>query len=374
MLALSGTDNFKHVEVGDFVISLRSFEGGFEYSAHKGCVSPAYTVLRPKLEIDGSFWRHLFKSEVFKQMLAVFNVGIRDGKSIRYDDFSKFTLALPSLTEQLNLSSYLDRETARLDGLIAKKSRFIDLLREKCQALITHAVTNGLDPDVKMKDSGVEWLGEVPEHWAVKRLRYNVTLNPSIKSGLLPNTEVSFLPMEAIGVDGSINLERSRLVADVCNGYSYFEEGDLAFAKVTPCFENGKGAIMHGLVGGVGFGTTELTVLRPNKEIDLNFISHVLKSDRFRSLGTGAMTGAGGLKRVPDEFTRNFESPWPEIHEQRMIAKHLEREIVRIDKLIDKTESSIELLKERRSALITAAVTGQIDVRERTALQEQLAA
>jgi len=201
----------------------------------------------------------------------------------------------------------------------------------------------------------------VPMHWAVKRLRYNVSLNPPVRSGLSPDTEVSFLPMEAIGVDGSINLDRNRLVADVSNGYSYFENGDLAFAKVTPCFENGKGAIMQGLARGVGFGTTELTVLRPKKETNLNFASYVLQSARFRSLGTGAMTGAGGLKRVPDEFTRNFESPWPETHEQRMVANYLDTETARIDGLVAKKNRFIDILREKRQALITHAVTKGLD-------------
>jgi len=266
--------------------------------------------------------------------------------------------------EQRLIAAHLDRETARIDGLVAKKTRFIELLREKRQALITHAVTKGLDPNAKMKDSGVEWLGEVPEHWRVKRLRYVASLNPLVKTRLLPDAEVSFLPMEAIGKDGSINLEKTRPVAEVRNGYSYFEDGDVTFAKVTPCFENGKGAVMRDLIGGLGFGTTELTVLRPNPGTDVSFINYLLQSDRFRLLGEGAMTGAGGLKRVPDEFTRNFEAPWPMFSEQQVITAYLDRETTRIDTLISKTNRSIELLKERRSALITAAVTGQIDLRE----------
>ncbi len=214
------------------------------------------------------------------------------------------------------------------------------------------------------KDSGVEWLGRVPEHWHVVRMRYVATLNPAVRRDLLddPEQEVSFLPMEAIGEDGSLNLEQNRPVADVRSGYSYFENGDVAFAKVTPCFENGKGALMLGLQCAAGFGTTELTVLRPNPAVaDARYINYIVQASIFRAFGAGAMTGAGGLKRVPDEFTRNFPVSLPDLDEQRLIACKLDRETVRIDALIEKKTRFIELLREKRQALITHAVTKGLD-------------
>jgi len=218
------------------------------------------------------------------------------------------------------------------------------------------------------KDSGVEWLGAVPEHWPVKKLRFSADINPSVKKEILADQsiEVSFLPMESIGENGSLNLEQTRPVAAVRNGYSYFENGDIAFAKVTPCFENGKGALLHSLVGAVGFGTTELTVLRPKVGVDARFLSYIVRSDRFRAFGAGAMTGAGGLKRVPDEFTRNFEMVWPDIAEQQVIATHLDHETARIDALIEKKTRFIELLREKRQALITHAVTKGLDPNVKT--------
>lgn len=214
------------------------------------------------------------------------------------------------------------------------------------------------------KDSGIEWLGAVPEHWAVKRLKFAAALNPAVRLDLLDNQDrdVSFLPMEAIGEDGTLNFEQTRPVRDVRNGYSYFEDGDVAFAKVTPCFENGKGALMQGLLDSAGFGTTELTVLRPNtKTTDARYLHYVVQSTRFRALGVGAMTGAGGLKRVPDEFTRNFPTALPDRIEQEFIASHLDRETSRIDALVEKKTCFIELLHEKRQALITHAVTKGLD-------------
>lgn len=210
------------------------------------------------------------------------------------------------------------------------------------------------------KDSGVEWLGDVPAHWGVKRLRFVADLNPS-KSEIASfdrSFEVSFLPMEAIGDDGSLSLERVRPICEVETGYTYFREGDVTVAKITPCFENGKGAVMRGLISGVGFGTTELIVTRPKAaEATSDYLHWLFISRPFRQLGEAAMYGAGGQKRVPDEFVRNFEVAFPDVAEQGAIATFLDQETAKIDALVAEQEKLIALLKEKRQAVISHAVT-----------------
>ena len=140
----------------------------------------------------------------------------------------------------------------------------------------------------KYKDSGVEWLGEVPEHWSVRRLRFVAELNPSKSEvgSLDRKTAVSFLPMEAIGDDGTLNLDREKMVGEVESGYTYFRDGDVTVAKITPCYENGKGALMRGLVNGIGFGTTELIVARPKPgKIIGTYLHYLFISPDFRGLG-----------------------------------------------------------------------------------------
>ena len=270
----------------------------------------------------------------------------------------------PPIAEQTAIAAALDRETARIDALIEKKTRFVELLKEKRQAVITHAVTKGLDPNVKMKDSGVEWLGKVPAHWEVKRLRHFASLNPSPDWQTLEQlAECAFFPMEAIGETGELDRSRRKPLNECRTGYTYFAEGDVTYAKVTPCFENGKGAVMCGLDGGHGFGTTELTVLRPTA-IDRDYLFAMTSAESFRRPAAAEMLGSGGLKRVPDDFARNYQAAIPPAPEQAAIVAALDRETARIDTLISATEHSITLLKERRSTLITAAVTGQIDLRE----------
>jgi type I restriction enzyme S subunit len=210
------------------------------------------------------------------------------------------------------------------------------------------------------KDSGVEWLGKVPEYWEGLRLRFAATLNPSKQEArsYADDDLVTFLPMEAIGEDGSLNLEQVKEVGECLNGYTYFKEGDVCIAKITPCFENGKGAILRGLKGGIGFGTTELIVARPTTHLLLaKFLDYLFRSNSFRSLGEAAMYGAGGQKRVPEAFVRDFRSFIPPLTEQQQIISFLDRETAKIDALIAEQQRLIKLLQEKRQAVICHAVT-----------------
>jgi type I restriction enzyme S subunit len=172
VLALSGTGNFRHVEPNDFVISLRSFQGGIERSLHRGCVSPAYTVLRARHDLVSAYWAFLFKSGSFVGALQSVTEGIRDGKTVSYDQFSTIDLPIPPLAEQSVIAAFLDQETGKIDALVVEQESLIALLKEKRQAVISKAVTKGLNPNAPMKDSGIEWLGQVPAHWEVTRLKY----------------------------------------------------------------------------------------------------------------------------------------------------------------------------------------------------------
>ena len=214
------------------------------------------------------------------------------------------------------------------------------------------------------KNSGIDWLGEVPNHWEVKRLRFVAKLNPSKSeiNDLDRDTNVSFLPMDAIGEDGSLRLENEKPIKDVESGYTYFRDGDVTVAKITPCYENGKGALMQGLLNGIGFGTTELIVVRPKpNEVTGPYLNYIFTSPDFRNTGESHMYGAGGQKRVPDDFVRNFATAFPSISEQTQIAAFLDRETAKIDELAKAFNGLISLLKEKRQAVISHAVTKGLD-------------
>ena len=286
-------------------------------------------------------------------------------KHIVRSAFLRTKAPLPPLIAQHAIAAHLDRVTPKIDAFIAKTEQLNALLREKRKALISHAVTKGLDPAAPLKNSGVEWLKEIPNHWDVKRIRHVVQTSPK-KSELRYTSdelEVSFLPMKAIGADGKLDLTHVTQIADVYEGYTYFCEHDVLIAKITPSFENGKGAIARKLVNGVGFGTTELFVLRPGPDTCSDYMYYLTMSLRFRNIGGHSMQGAAGQKRITELFIKDYKFGLPPLVEQRAIAAYLDRETARIDALIAKNDQLIALLREKRTSLISAAVTGKIDLR-----------
>lgn len=202
---------------------------------------------------------------------------------------------------------------------------------------------------------------ETPAGWQTVRIRFKARVNPKATLNLDPSDQVSFVPMEAVGDDGSLELDRTRPVAEVSQGYTYFENGDVSIAKITPCFENGKGAVMEGLAGGAGFGTTELIVLRPEDDVSPRFLYYVTQSDHFRRTGEAAMLGSGGQKRVPDLFVKDFSMESPERDVQVAIACYLDTETARIDGLIAAKRDLLTVLIEMKAARITEILTGAAD-------------
>ncbi|WP_237213006.1 restriction endonuclease subunit S [Falsiroseomonas oryziterrae] len=198
-----------------------------------------------------------------------------------------------------------------------------------------------------------------PSGWRETRLRYAATLNPSKSEAraLAAGTEVSFLPMEAVREDGTFDLSQTRAVEDVAGGYTFFRDGDVLLAKITPCFENGKAALVAGLHSGFGFGSTEFHVLRARAGLDPRFLFYVTRSQPFMEQGTASMFGAGGQKRVPTEFLQDYRMMLPTLAEQHIIADFLNRETARIDALVAKQEEFISALVSHRLAFITEAVT-----------------
>ena len=213
------------------------------------------------------------------------------------------------------------------------------------------------------KESGVEWIGKIPSDWNNVRLKYLAFLNPS-KSELaeLPGkTEVTFLPMENVSENGVINVTESRQLDDISGGYTYCRNDDVIVAKITPCFENGKGALCSGLMNQVAFGSTEFIVLRVDARTSPRYLYYLTKTNAFRKLGEGAMTGSAGQKRIPENFVSNFRSPFPHIKEQEQISEFLDIETTRIDQLITNKRQQIKKLNELRQITISRAVTQGLD-------------
>lgn len=354
---LKGHEILKRVEAGDFVMSMRSFQGGLEHSTLSGAVSSAYVPLTPIKWVHPGYFRYLFKSSTYIQELQSTSDLVRDGQALRFENFSKVALPVVPLDEQVRIAAYLDSSTSRIDALIAKKTRFIERLREKRQALIAHAVTKGLNANVPLKDSGVEWLGKVPAHWDVvppvalftesKERAHDgdQMLSATQKYGVIPLAEFEALEQRQV-TKASANLEMRKHV----------ELGDFVIS-------------MRSMDGGlersraIGSVRSSYSVLKPGPRVEGRYFGALLKC----SLYIQALRLTSNFIRDGQDLSfthvKKVKLPKPGLEEQAAIADYLESATARIDTLIAKTERSVELLREYRTALITAAVTGKIDLR-----------
>jgi type I restriction enzyme S subunit len=270
---------------------------------------------------------------------------------------------LPPQSEQDQIVRYLDWKVSIINKYINAKKKQIELLKERKQAIINQAVTKGLDMNVPMKESGIEWLGKIPAHWEVMKLKHFAKVNPSIHNFKYDDKdEVIFLPMENISIDGVIDNSIKKRVYEVKNGFSSFAKNDIIIAKITPCFENGKGAFLNNLQSEVGFGTTELINLRAKENILPEYLYWITMSSQFRILGERTMTGTAGQKRITKNFVSYFTIAIPDILEQEKIIETIKKQINETNKYINDANNKVQLLQEFRTRLISDVVTGKVNV------------
>lgn len=336
------------------------------YVQERGIITSAYVGLKPKTNLDSKYFYYLL--HFLDTIKYFYNLGGGVRQALGYKELGKEIMLLPEKNEQTAIANFLDYKIAHIDRFIYKKKQIIKLLNEQKAVIINKAVTKGLDPKVKMKKSGVEWLDKIPEHWEVKKLKYVARINPKKGNSEFSkdsNTDVVFLPMERVTEEGDIDNSIKLPISQVWDGYTYFEKGDVLVAKITPCFENGKGAFLGNLETNIGFGTTEFIVLRPcRNSIRGQYLRHILSSKNFRIIGERFMEGAAGQKRIPSQFLKDYQLGIPTIKEQLIIEKFIHDKIKSFKNTISKIEKEIALTEEYRTALIAEAVTGKIDVRD----------
>ena len=212
------------------------------------------------------------------------------------------------------------------------------------------------------KDSGVVWIGAIPVHWKIVRLKNLVYLNPTLSLGDKKQNQIAcFLPMEKVFSNGKVDYRIQKLSHDLMTGFTNFKQNDVIVAKITPCFENGKGACLSKMPTKLGFGSTEFHVLRRKSCSDSKFLYYLTKSHLFLTLGEILMTGAAGQKRVPSNFIVSFPVAAPKLREQTTIANFLDCKTTKIDQAIAIKKKQIQLLKEHKQILIQNAVTKGLD-------------
>ena len=322
-------------------------------------VSTGFAVIRSR-ELDGGFAAYALGSPYFVDRVVAHSVGV-SYPAINASELSCLDIAFPPLPEQQAIAAFLDRETARIDVLVAKKERLIELLQEKRTALITRAVTRGLDPNAPVKDSGVEWLGEIPVHWETTKLRRLLTLVAH---------HVDVHPEQIYQEIGIRSWGRGIFHKDPVTGATL---GDKRVFKLRPgelvlnivfAWEGAVAIVSESekdMIASHRFPTFQHT----RNLVDLDYLLMFLQSEHGRGLMGLNSPGAAGRNRTirMDSFLEE-EVPFPPLEEQREIVGTFRSNEHRLQSLSSKVREAIERLRELRSALISAAVTGRIDVRE----------
>ncbi len=315
-------------------------------------------ILRPDTnKCDPAYLEFALKADTAQQQILLAG-NTSTQANIGMDRLASVGIPLPPIGEQVQLTKVVEQESARIDSLIAKNTRFIELLKEKRQALITHAVTKGLNPNVRMKDSGAKWLGGIPEHWEFvpsnslfpeskeRAWAEDEHLSATQKYGVIPLAEYERLEERQV-THAVKNLDQRK----------HAEVGDFVISMRS--FEGGIERVKAR-----GCVRSSYVVLKASENAHIGFFTYLFKSGAYIQ---GLQATATFIRDGQDLSYNNFRQvklPCPSIDEQKSIADFLDKSVSRIDGLTEKTQRSIDLLKERRAAFITAAVTGQIDLRE----------
>ena len=368
VLALKDLQLLKIVRVGDFVISLRSFQGGIEFAREQGIISPAYTILYPFERDHHAYLAKVFKSRPYIENLSLFVKGIRQGQNIDYEKLARSCLPLPPLSEQIAIVRFLDHADRRIRRYIRAKQKMIALLEEQKQAMIHEAVTGQIDvrtgqPYPAYKASGVEWLGAVPEHWQIRKLGqiarvFNGATPSRAQPSFWENGTVPWL--NSSKVNEQVVVEPSELVTERA-----VRECSISLAP--------SGAVVVGLVGQgrtrgmsalLGIDTTisqNLAAIVPSTAVDGNFL-HCLLTALYlnvRNIGRG-----GNQEALNCDLVSRLRLPIPPLVEQVEMLRHIDGTLSKSAESIKKVSRETDLVREYRTRLIADVVTGRLDVRE----------
>lgn len=358
VLALSESANFKSVKTGDFISHLRSFQGGLEITRYDGKMSSAYSAISPTNLTHSEYYKYVFKSDLFIQLLNSTTAQMRDGQSIRWPILKNLRIPLPPLSTQRRIAAFLDERTANIDALVAELSGFSETLKLQRKALINECVTKGVpgERNREMKDSGVEWLGEIPAGWHLEKLKTlfsnhsemadpaDIHLTPSRKYGTLPQADY----IEISGMRPQLVLSQDAKFKKVAYGDFISHLGSHQGGLEISYYE--------------GKMSQAYTAITPLEKVRGEFFKYLFKCESFIHLLDSTTSQLRNGQSIRWKDLRNVSLPLPPLAEQSKIASFLDDQCGRIDELLSEINTQINLLRQYRKSLISEAVTGKIEV------------
>lgn len=348
---------FKTIHRGDFCISLRSFQGGFEYSEYEGVVSPAYHVLFSKMDICAGYYKYLFKEQRFIAEMNSYCQSLRDGKNISYFDFGRTLIPFPPSSEQQSIADYLDETCSKIDEIIAEAKASIDEYKELKQSVIFEAVTKGLDKNVEMKeiDGWIRWL---PKGWNFRKINglFNV-----IGSGTTPKSSIEEYYQGTINwlqsgdINGTVVKNTKKHISDeIVENTSALVVYDAPFIAI---------AMYGASIGNISIVDINActnqaccVLSQPTKDIDMGYSFWCIMSAKEELL---LSSRGGGQPNISQNIIKQLRIPLPPLMEQRKIADYLSDKTKEIDSLIAEKESLINDLEAYKKSLIYEVVTGK---------------
>ena len=356
---------FKTVHKNDFVISLRSFQGGFERSDFEGVCSPAYQVFHADNAFDNNYLKYLFKNELFIDEMNSLTVGIREGRNIKYEDFANSLILVPPLSEQSAIAAYLDTQCAKIDEIIAQAKASMEDYKQWKASIIYEAVTKGLNPNVEMKDSGIEWVGNVPAHWRVTKIKNFVSLRSGITLGKQYPPDAQLVSRPYLRV-ANVKAEHVDL-QDVATIMVTIEEaekyalkpGELLMTEGGDRDKLGRGTIWHGEIPGCLHQNHVFAVQVDEKYMLTKFLDYLTASPVGREYFDLTAKKTTNLASTNATTILQFSVPIPPLTEQEKIITILDRNTATINEVIAEKETLVSDLESYKKSLIYEVVTGK---------------
>lgn len=359
----------KTIHNGDYCISLRSFQGGFEYSKYEGVVSPAYQVFYPQIMISDGYYKYLFKDSSFIEKMNSFTMSLRDGKNIAYSDFSNSYIPYPPVSIQKSIANYLDYRCSEIDSLSADIQKQIDILNQYKQSVITETVTKGLDKNAEMKDSGVKWIGKMPKSWSTNKIKYLFRNNKGLsitKENLIDNG----LPVLSYGQIHSKN-NTGVFISDDLLRYVNYEyqskypqcqvyKNDFIFADTSEDYE-GCGNCVYKRDNSILFAGYHSIILQTIQKQDNRYFAYLFKTDCWRKQIREVASGVK-LFSISQKSLTNASVIAPPLVEQLQISDFLDAKCSVIYSSISDKQKQLDNLAEYKKSLIYEYVTGKKEV------------
>jgi type I restriction enzyme, S subunit len=374
VLAMKDLHLLKLVRMGDFVISLRSFQGGIEYAREQGIISPAYTVLYPAQPETHLYLAWLFKSKPYVENLSLYVTGIRQGQNIDYEKLSRSELPLPMASEQTSIVRFLVHYDRKIRRYIRVKQKLIKLLEEEKQAIIHRAVTRGLDPNVRLKSSGVEWLGNITENWEVFRLKEITTpieqgWSPQCDAQQAAENEWGVLKVGCVNGDKFDEHQNKKLPSTLAPIPELeVRDGDILVSRANTRELLGLAALAINPRQRLMLCDKLFRFRAKSKMADPRFLVYAIRQRTSRGQIESSTNGASdSMQNIGQDIVRNLWLSLPSLDEQRKIVVSLGTHLSKIMNAIAQAHLEIALLREYRTRLIADVVTGKLDVREAAA-------